>query len=925
MRTLARQSKRARLIDARDRFRDRLAARPRATHREIFADTDDRYIVELLRDPVTNEVHADQDGVISVATAFFTDLMRSRSGQPCAGKFLPHEMPRAYPWHAAGCPDKFTLRTGANVPGPDGKIPQTTSTLLTLVCDRAAFHATLHRLPSNKAPGPDCVPNELLSILPDDTKEIIFQFLCVCYITHHTPTAWKQSNTTLLYKKGDPLSLGNYRPIGLTNTIYKVWTAMLTRALTEYAERYNVLSSCQEGFRRGRGTARQIQTLVRTIEDAALTSRDLYTLYVDFSSAFNTMGHDQLLCFMYDLGFPPDIIHVVADIYRGAHTSVLTAHGPTPPIPVQRGSIQGDTLSPVLFATYIEPLLRWLTVGGRGYRYGCLGEAENAVHCCASLALADDLAVTADDPDNMPVQAMKITLFNDFACMDANSTKCAVTGVLHGTAKRSRSVLTRERHVQILCSRIGNGKIKLQGRPIPFLAPDKPYKYLGIPLSHTLDWSHLLQYTLERARDRCARIRGSLASPRQCLHMLQTVVKPGIIYGFHLAAFTPADICLLDSVLARTAKRCFGLQASAPTAAILLPHTHMGLGLGSLMTDYVQRCADMLVRSLNDDGRLGAVTGALMSIQQHLAGTHATNLQQLAKHLRHYTSLKQIALSEQYGISLLDKGEQVQLHVSRLTAVLRQVAPATLPHVLARLILPLHSLGLELCELVDQSTRRHVINTEQLARIAAAKGRVCRDEHRAALNKITALLCGAPISTPSPGGRPPCAALPIEARMLSSDIDVTSLGSRGVSPGVAALWADHIAAAARGPGVDGGDTPAAQATRHPTTTQPTHKRKLIDVEIDRSCRDVWATGVYLGEVQSLQWTQPCTGTPPAPGGGPREYVFWAHAFWNAARASSKALAAATDTRMRRVHGGRAARSRPPPIHQPTAYRQEGLA
>jgi len=38
------------------------------------------------------------------------------------------------------------------------------------------------------------------------------------------PISWKTSNTILLYKKGDPLTVKNYRPIALANTIYKLWT-----------------------------------------------------------------------------------------------------------------------------------------------------------------------------------------------------------------------------------------------------------------------------------------------------------------------------------------------------------------------------------------------------------------------------------------------------------------------------------------------------------------------------------------------------------------------------------------------------------------------------------------------------------------------------------------------------------------------------
>ena len=47
-----------------------------------------------------------------------------------------------------------------------------------------------------------------------------------------TPTSWKQSNTILLYKKDDSLDIGNYRPIALSNAIYKLWTSTITEVLS---------------------------------------------------------------------------------------------------------------------------------------------------------------------------------------------------------------------------------------------------------------------------------------------------------------------------------------------------------------------------------------------------------------------------------------------------------------------------------------------------------------------------------------------------------------------------------------------------------------------------------------------------------------------------------------------------------------------
>jgi hypothetical protein len=126
----------------------------------------------------------------------------------------------------------------------DGTAPRDTCCLFETACSRETFHTTLTHLSCNRAAGPDGVPNELLIILPTEAQDtILLTFRRGCYITGQTPSAWKRSNTTLLYKHGDPNKLSNYRPIGLLSTVYKVYSAMLTHAMSRYAETYGLLSS----------------------------------------------------------------------------------------------------------------------------------------------------------------------------------------------------------------------------------------------------------------------------------------------------------------------------------------------------------------------------------------------------------------------------------------------------------------------------------------------------------------------------------------------------------------------------------------------------------------------------------------------------------------------------------------------------------
>ena len=91
---------------------------------------------------------------------------------------------------------------------------------------------------------------------------------------------------------------------------------------------------------------------------------------------------------MKDLGYLEDAIKLVGNIYSHSNTIFTGEHfGQTQKIPIQRGTIQGDTLSPYLFIIFLEPLLRWLQSGKHGYT---LGTSKVTINLAA---YADDLAI----------------------------------------------------------------------------------------------------------------------------------------------------------------------------------------------------------------------------------------------------------------------------------------------------------------------------------------------------------------------------------------------------------------------------------------------------------------------------------------------------------------------------------------------------
>jgi hypothetical protein len=180
--------------------------------------------------------------------------------------------------------------------------------------------------------------------------------------------------------------------------------------MATYAEKHCILSQEQGGFRAHRNTIHQLETHTMILEDARLMSQDVFLVMVDLKEAFDTIDHPRMFKIVSDLGYPADTIAVLQGLYTNAYTKVITPYGPTAPIPIRRGTLQGDGLSPFLFILYMEPLLRWLNVGARGYHPGTLKSSPNSPHL-SNTAYADDLSLYTGSHSAMITQTDKVSTY----------------------------------------------------------------------------------------------------------------------------------------------------------------------------------------------------------------------------------------------------------------------------------------------------------------------------------------------------------------------------------------------------------------------------------------------------------------------------------------------------------------------------------
>ena len=170
--------------------------------------------------------------------------------------------------------------------------------------------------------------------------------------THSSVLVWRIPG---MGEPGGLLSLGLHR-VGhdwsnLAAYASKVMLKILQARLQQYVNRE--LPDVQAGFRKGRGTRRQISSIQCTMEKAREFQKNIYFCFIDYAKAFDCMGHNKLRKILKEMGIPDHLTCLLRNLYAGQEATVRTGHGTTG-LQIGKGVCQGCILSPCLFNLYAE-------------------------------------------------------------------------------------------------------------------------------------------------------------------------------------------------------------------------------------------------------------------------------------------------------------------------------------------------------------------------------------------------------------------------------------------------------------------------------------------------------------------------------------------------------------------------------------------
>ena len=163
------------------------------------------------------------------------------------------------------------------------------------------------------------------------------------------PNEMKLAKIIPLYKSGDTIHIGNYRPVSVLPIFSKLLERLMYNRVFSFININNILYKYQFGFREKHSTNLALITLIDKIA-SAIDNGDMFLgVFLDFKKAFDTVNHNILLHKLFKYGIRGIAFNWFQDYLRGRKQFVSFNDAESSRLTIKCGVPQGSILGPLLF------------------------------------------------------------------------------------------------------------------------------------------------------------------------------------------------------------------------------------------------------------------------------------------------------------------------------------------------------------------------------------------------------------------------------------------------------------------------------------------------------------------------------------------------------------------------------------------------
>ena len=379
---------------------------------------------------------------------------------------------------------------------------------LNKIIDEKEVRFTINNLKHKKSPGYDRVTNEMLKCTNTQGIKLLTKLFNKILKTGNFPQEWNYGLIKLIHKGNDIYDPNNYRGITLNSCLGKLFCTILYNRLAPIFEQEKIYCKEQGGFRKKHRTTDHIFLLRKIIRQYTMQNKILYTCFVDFQKAFDSVWRKALIQKLEQTGINGHFLQIIKSIYETTTNSLIFHELLSPKFTSNTGVKQGDTLSTILFNLYINDLPNIF----KSDKSDPISIENTQINC---LKYADDLIIMSTSKNGLQHCLNELDLYCDKWKLQINTKKTKVV-----LFNRQGSLIKKH-------------KFHFKQKDIEIV---REYKYLGFVFACSCSTTIGINNLINQAKKAWFAIRHYLSSSKNknietYLTLYDTQIKPILLYA----------------------------------------------------------------------------------------------------------------------------------------------------------------------------------------------------------------------------------------------------------------------------------------------------------------------------------------------------------------------------------------------------------
>ena len=254
---------------------------------------------------------------------------------------------------------------------------------------------------------------------------------------------------------------------------------------------------------------------------------NLYTAYIDYRKAFDSVPHSWLIQVLKMYQIDNSIIEFLIHTMKRWKTTIRIKNRRTEmeieDIKIKRGIFQGDALSSLWFCLALNPLSNMLNNSNCGY----IIHDKRADGCCLShLLYMDDIKLYAKNQREMNDMMKLVHHFSTDIKMSFGLEKCKTVSMVRGKHEE-HSVILQDENQEMVIEALQQGEV---------------YKYLGIEQNMKTDAQKVKCRLKKECNRRIESICKAKLNGKNFCKAINTLAIPVLTYSFGIIKWSDTEI-----------------------------------------------------------------------------------------------------------------------------------------------------------------------------------------------------------------------------------------------------------------------------------------------------------------------------------------------------------------------------------------------